>query len=236
MSVADPGPAGPRHDHERPARPARPQDPGRRRRCASRAPGAPTPSSTSGSPGWPARCSDRGVGTGDRVAVLALNGMEAWETYLAGVRLGAIVVPVNFRLVADEVAYVLADSRRDRARRRRRAGRGRGQGARAGARRRDGARRSARSSRRRSRRPATEPLDVVVDEDEPAFIMYTSGHDRPAEGRRADPPQPAACTCSARSPTSAGTPRTGSPPPAPRCSTSPAWRAACPRCWWAAPT
>src|SRR6476469_7170854 len=53
---------------------------------------------------------DRGIGTGDRVAVLALNGMEAWESYLAGVRLGAIVVPVNFRLVADEVAYVLADS------------------------------------------------------------------------------------------------------------------------------
>src|SRR3954453_9529693 len=52
----------------------------------------------------------RGVGAGDRLAVLALNGMEAWETYLAGVRLGAIVVPVNFRLVADEVAYVLADS------------------------------------------------------------------------------------------------------------------------------
>src|SRR3954449_3057692 len=53
---------------------------------------------------------DQGVGAGDRVAVLALNGMETWETYLAGVRLGAIVVPVNFRLVADEVAYVLADS------------------------------------------------------------------------------------------------------------------------------
>ena len=53
---------------------------------------------------------ERGVGTGDRIAVLALNGMETWETYLAGVRLGAIVVPVNFRLVADEVAYVLADS------------------------------------------------------------------------------------------------------------------------------
>src|SRR6476646_4991535 len=53
---------------------------------------------------------ERGVGTGDRVAVLALNGMETWESYLAGVRLGAIVVPVNFRLVADEVAYVLVDS------------------------------------------------------------------------------------------------------------------------------
>src|SRR5687768_1226182 len=52
----------------------------------------------------------RGVGVGDRIAVLALNGMEAWESYLAAVRLGAIVVPVNFRLVADEVAYALNDS------------------------------------------------------------------------------------------------------------------------------
>ncbi|MGZ8750789.1 MAG: AMP-binding protein, partial [Pseudonocardia sp.] len=52
----------------------------------------------------------RGVGIGDRIAVLALNGMEAWETYLAGVRLGAIVVPVNFRLVPDEVSYLLTDS------------------------------------------------------------------------------------------------------------------------------
>src|ERR687893_1973112 len=53
---------------------------------------------------------DRGVGTGDRVAVLGLNSMEVWEAYLAGVRLGAVVVPVNFRLVAGEVAYVLSDS------------------------------------------------------------------------------------------------------------------------------
>ena len=53
---------------------------------------------------------DRGIGGGDRIAVLALNGMEAWEAYLTGVRLGAIVVPVNFRLVADEVAYMLNDS------------------------------------------------------------------------------------------------------------------------------
>src|SRR3954453_15377875 len=53
---------------------------------------------------------ERGVGIGDQVAVLGLNGIEVWESYLAGVRLGAIVVPVNFRLVADEVAYVLADS------------------------------------------------------------------------------------------------------------------------------
>jgi acyl-CoA synthetase (AMP-forming)/AMP-acid ligase II len=52
----------------------------------------------------------RGVRHGDRVAVLTLNGLEAVETFLATARLGAIAVPVNFRLVADEVAYALSDS------------------------------------------------------------------------------------------------------------------------------
>jgi fatty-acyl-CoA synthase len=53
---------------------------------------------------------DRGVRAGDRVAVLGPNCIEVWESYLAGARLGAVVVPVSFRLVADEVAYILADS------------------------------------------------------------------------------------------------------------------------------
>ncbi|OXM72816.1 MULTISPECIES: long-chain-fatty-acid--CoA ligase [Amycolatopsis] len=53
---------------------------------------------------------DRGVGYGDRVVVLGLNTLEVLETYFASTRLGAICVPVNFRLVADEIAYVLADS------------------------------------------------------------------------------------------------------------------------------
>ncbi|CCG01997.1 long-chain-fatty-acid--CoA ligase [Blastococcus saxobsidens] len=116
----------------------------------------------------------RGVGTGDRVAVLALNGMETWEAYLAGVRLGAIVVPVNFRLVADEVTYVLADS-----------------GAVALV---VDAPLAEVAAKAREQVPSItttlvigedyeqalaaagdEPLDVVVDEDEPAFIMYTSG-------------------------------------------------------------
>ncbi|MEU9211021.1 long-chain-fatty-acid--CoA ligase [Streptomyces sp. NPDC048415] len=51
-----------------------------------------------------------GVGVGDRVALMAYNGLETVEVYFACARLGAICVPVNFRLVADEVAYVLADS------------------------------------------------------------------------------------------------------------------------------
>lgn len=52
----------------------------------------------------------RGVERGDRIAVLGLNGLEVVEAYLASVRLGAICVPVNFRLIGDEVAYVLSDS------------------------------------------------------------------------------------------------------------------------------
>jgi fatty-acyl-CoA synthase/long-chain acyl-CoA synthetase len=53
---------------------------------------------------------ERGVGPGDRVAVLGLNSPAVVESFLAVVRAGAICVPVNFRLVADEVAYLLADS------------------------------------------------------------------------------------------------------------------------------
>jgi fatty-acyl-CoA synthase len=53
---------------------------------------------------------ERGVGAGDRVAVLGLNSVEVVESWLAALRIGAIAVPVNFRLVADEIAYVLDDS------------------------------------------------------------------------------------------------------------------------------
>src|SRR4051794_17666838 len=125
---------------------------------------------------------DRGVGTGDRIAVLGLNGIEVWESYLAGVRLGAIVVPVNFRLVADEVAYVLTDS-----------------GATALV---VGAPLAPVAAKAREQAPdvrtvlvigeasagsgsesfegalaaaSAEPLQLAVDEESPAFIMYTSG-------------------------------------------------------------
>jgi fatty-acyl-CoA synthase len=52
----------------------------------------------------------RGVRRGDRVALLALNSPEFLEVLLAAAKLGAITVPVNFRLSADEVRYVLTDS------------------------------------------------------------------------------------------------------------------------------
>ncbi|NKQ52704.1 long-chain-fatty-acid--CoA ligase [Amycolatopsis sp. K13G38] len=53
---------------------------------------------------------ERGVRYGDRVVALGLNTLEVIETFLASTRLGAICVPVNFRLVADEIAYLLSDS------------------------------------------------------------------------------------------------------------------------------
>lgn len=52
----------------------------------------------------------RGVGTGDRVAVLMSNRPEFVELLLAVNRLGAIVVPINFRLSASEIAFILEDS------------------------------------------------------------------------------------------------------------------------------
>ncbi|WP_370332239.1 long-chain-fatty-acid--CoA ligase [Mycolicibacterium hippocampi] len=52
----------------------------------------------------------RGLRPADRVAVLGLNSIELVESWLAALRLGAIAVPVNFRLAGEEIGYVLADS------------------------------------------------------------------------------------------------------------------------------
>jgi fatty-acyl-CoA synthase len=52
----------------------------------------------------------RGVAAGDRLAVLMGNSLEMVETIFAGWRIGAVVVPLNFRLVASEVQYLLSDS------------------------------------------------------------------------------------------------------------------------------
>jgi fatty-acyl-CoA synthase len=52
----------------------------------------------------------RGVGRGDRVAILMTNRPEFLEATLAANAIGAIAVPVNFRLVPAEAAYILQDS------------------------------------------------------------------------------------------------------------------------------
>jgi acyl-CoA synthetase (AMP-forming)/AMP-acid ligase II len=51
-----------------------------------------------------------GLAVGDRLAVLAQNCLEYIDLYGAAARLGVILVPVNWRLSADEVAYVITDT------------------------------------------------------------------------------------------------------------------------------
>jgi fatty-acyl-CoA synthase len=52
----------------------------------------------------------RGVGPGDKVAMLQYNGIEFVEAFLGIQKVGACAVPVNFRLSREEVDYVLSDS------------------------------------------------------------------------------------------------------------------------------
>lgn len=125
----------------------------------------------------------RGVVPGGRVATLMMNGLEVVETYLAAALLGAICVPINFRLVADEVAYILRDSAAGalvvdqtligvaRAAREQVPGSGAclltgGEGLEAGA----GA-----ESYEQALATAGEPPQPDVSEHDAAFIMYTSG-------------------------------------------------------------
>jgi fatty-acyl-CoA synthase len=51
----------------------------------------------------------RGVAFGDRVMILMLNRTEFIESYLAANRLGAIAVPVNFRMTPGEIAFLVSD-------------------------------------------------------------------------------------------------------------------------------
>jgi fatty-acyl-CoA synthase len=52
-----------------------------------------------------------GVTKGDRVAVVMLNSSEFLEIFFACAKIGAILVPINYRLAAPEIAYVVNDSR-----------------------------------------------------------------------------------------------------------------------------
>jgi fatty-acyl-CoA synthase len=53
--------------------------------------------------------SRRGVGFGDRVMILMLNRTEFVESVLAATMLGAIAVPLNFRLTPSEIAFLVED-------------------------------------------------------------------------------------------------------------------------------
>ncbi|KKW64115.1 fatty-acid--CoA ligase FadD5 [Mycolicibacterium elephantis] len=53
--------------------------------------------------------SRRGVQFGDRVLILMLNRTEFIEAFLAANKLGAIAVPVNFRMTPPEIAFLVSD-------------------------------------------------------------------------------------------------------------------------------
>ena len=52
---------------------------------------------------------EAGIKPGDRVATLLKNGVEFIETYFAVAKIGAVFVPLNWRLVAAELSYILGD-------------------------------------------------------------------------------------------------------------------------------
>jgi acyl-CoA synthetase (AMP-forming)/AMP-acid ligase II len=51
-----------------------------------------------------------GVGCGDRVALLALSEPEYYDMLFGLGKIGAILVPVNYRLAGPEIAFILSDS------------------------------------------------------------------------------------------------------------------------------
>jgi long-chain acyl-CoA synthetase len=53
---------------------------------------------------------DRGVGHGDRVAVLLRNRPEVFVAWNAAGRVGAIPVPISYRFTPNEVRYIVGDS------------------------------------------------------------------------------------------------------------------------------
>jgi len=53
---------------------------------------------------------DHGVARGDRVGFLGLNQPAFFETMFAAARLGAVFVPLNFRLSGPELRYIIDDA------------------------------------------------------------------------------------------------------------------------------
>ena len=51
-----------------------------------------------------------GVKKGDRVALLIMNSCEYLESFFAIAKIGGVAVPINWRLVPDELAFILKDS------------------------------------------------------------------------------------------------------------------------------
>src|SRR5262245_14348867 len=59
---------------------------------------------------WSATLQRLGVGAGDRVAYIAPNTHAQLESFYAVPQIGAALVPINYRLTADDFAYIIAHS------------------------------------------------------------------------------------------------------------------------------
>lgn len=130
-----------------------------------------------------------GLRPGDRAAMLMRNSAEALEIFFAVAKVGAVSVPVNFRLSASEVAELLVDcspsvlffhddfaahvdhvASLDRTRGLTLIGVG------------PTAREDARDYEQLASAPATGFIPAVAGEDDVAFIVYTSGTTGRAKG------------------------------------------------------
>ena len=52
----------------------------------------------------------KGLQKGDRVGLLLMNSVEFMESFFAIGKVGGVVVPLNWRLVADELEFIMKDS------------------------------------------------------------------------------------------------------------------------------
>src|SRR3979411_259864 len=59
---------------------------------------------------WSSALQSMGVRQGDRVAYIAPNVHQQLESFYAVPQIGAVLVPVNYRLTADDFAYIIDHS------------------------------------------------------------------------------------------------------------------------------
>src|SRR5256885_6169049 len=59
---------------------------------------------------WSPALRAMGVGKGDRVAYIAPNVHEQLESFYAVPQIGAVLVPINYRLTADDFVYITSHS------------------------------------------------------------------------------------------------------------------------------
>ena len=59
---------------------------------------------------WSSALQAMGVGQGDRVAYIAPNTHSHLEAYYAVPQMGAVLVPINYRLLPEDFAYIIGHS------------------------------------------------------------------------------------------------------------------------------